>query len=84
MKPPAPWCCLGNLIPEGREGRREVDGGRVAGSGYWGAGSGYGFLPGTRYLAHHTVSFATSKMLGVLGSAGAPPNLRCNTFCAEY
>ena len=23
-------------------------------------------------------------MLEVLGSAGAPPKLRCNTFCAKY
>jgi hypothetical protein len=31
-------------------------------------------------LVHHTASFATSKMLGMLGYTGVPPNLRCNTF----
>jgi hypothetical protein len=31
-------------------------------------------------LVHHTVSFATSKMLGMLGYTGVPPNLRCHTF----
>ena len=31
-------------------------------------------------LVHRIVSFATAKLLGMWGSAGAPPNLRRKTF----